>query len=164
MQFIADAMLGALAKWLRLLGYDTLFAGDLPVSDDDILRIAIDERRILLTRDKELFKRAKSAGVQAYLIESSDVEHQLAQLAKDGVIELKEEPSTLICPRCNGKLVVVSKKEVVGSVPTTILDTHDEFWRCTNCGQIYWKGTHWARMRELIERVREIISTSSAPR
>ncbi len=157
MQFIADAMLGRLAKWLRLLGYDTLFAGDLPVSDDEILMIAEEEGRTLITRDKNLYARAKGAGIPAYFLNDSDVEHQLASLARAGIIELKEEPSTLICPRCNGKLVPVSKKEVEGLVPTTVLDTHDQFWVCTNCGQVYWEGTHWKRMKELIQRVRSLI-------
>ena len=157
MQFIADVMLGRLAKWLRLLGYDTLFAGDMPVSDDDILMIAGEEGRTLITRDRELYRRAKGAGIPAYLLDETDVEHQLASLARAGLIELKDEPSTLICPRCNGRLTPVSKRDVEGLVPATVLDTHDQFWMCTNCGQVYWEGTHWKRMRELIERVRALI-------
>ena len=157
MQFVVDAMLGRLAKWLRLLGYDTLSASELPVSDDDLLRIAHEEGRVLVTRDKELFQRAKGMGIQAVFVDHTDIEHQLAQLAKKGLIELRDEPSTLICPLCNGRLVEVSKAEVAGKVPTTVLDTHDRFWMCTNCGQIYWEGTHWQRMRELMARVRALV-------
>ncbi len=160
MQFIVDAMLGRLARWLRLLGYDTLYAGDFPVSDDDILAMAADEGRAIVTRDRELFERAREAGIVAYYVEENDVEHQLADLVRAGAIELREEPSTLICPRCNGRLVPVSKRDVAGRVPTTVLDTHNRFWVCTNCGQIYWEGTHWKRMKELIERVRAISGSS----
>jgi uncharacterized protein with PIN domain len=155
MRFVADAMLGKLARWLRMMGYDTLCAADMPVDDDDLLTIAVDESRILLTRDRELFSRAKDMGISAEFIESTDIVEQLAQLVKDLGIELREEPSTAFCPSCNGRLVPVSKSEVVGLVPATVLDTHNRFWMCQSCGAVYWDGTHWKKIREVVEKVRE---------
>ncbi|NPA86882.1 MAG: hypothetical protein GXO00_02650 [Candidatus Diapherotrites archaeon] len=158
MRFLADAMLGKLAEWLRLLGYDTVSAADLPFVDDDyLLDIAEDEGRVLLTKDKELYQRAKKEGVEAVLVEGKDVEEQLAFLVKKGLIELREVPSLERCPRCNGLLRRASKEEVKGQVPVGVYMSHEEFWICTNCGQIYWKGSHWKRMKEFVERVKALI-------
>ncbi len=161
MRFIADAMLGKLVKWLRLLGYDTLSANELPVDDDDLLNIAFEEDRILLTRDKELAEKAKKAGVKVYIVPDGDIEEQLAFLVKSAGIQLKYEPSTTICPRCNGPLVEVPKSEVKGKVPVTVYETRDRFWVCTQCGQIYWEGTHWKKMREVIAKVQALLDKGS---
>ncbi len=154
MKFLADAMLGKLANWLRMMGYDTISANDLPFSDDDyILDVAEDEERILLTKDRELYERAKREGVSAILVQGDTVEEQLHQLVKEAGIELREEPAER-CPRCNGVLVRVDKKSVKGMVPATVYDIHMEFWVCESCGQVYWPGTHWKRIRETVGRVR----------
>ena len=159
MRFLADAMLGKLAEWLRILGYDTLAAEDLSIMDDDyLLDIAEDEGRVLLTKDVELYERAKKEGISAVLVEGNDVEHQLAFLVKEGLIELREVPSLERCPKCNGVLKRVSKEEVKGLVPMGVYMSHDEFWVCTNCGQIYWKGSHWKRMKEFVERVKNLLA------
>lgn len=155
MRFVADAMLGKLARWLRMMGYDTLCAADMPVDDDDLINIAVDEDRILLTRDQELYERAKSAGVSAVYMNGKDIVGQLVQLVRELDLDLQESPSTLVCPSCNGRLVEVSKKDVVGMVPATVLDTHDRFWVCQSCGQIYWEGNHWKKIRETVRSVRE---------
>ncbi len=158
MKFLADAMLGKLAEWLRILGYDTISAEDLSILDDDyLLDIAEDEGRVLLTRDKNLFEKARKDNIKVVLIEGNSVEQQLAQLVKEGIIELREVPSLERCPKCNGLLKKIPKSEVKGLVPMGVYMSHDEFWVCTNCGQIYWKGSHWKRMKEFVERVRSLI-------
>ncbi len=160
MKFLADAMLGKLAEWLRILGYDTVSASDLSILDDDyLLDIAEDEGRILLTKDRGLHERARKEGVESVLVDGEDVEHQLAFLVREGYVELDDVPSLERCPRCNGVLKPVSKSEVRGLVPMGVYMSQDEFWACSNCGQIYWKGSHWKRMKEFVERVRAIIST-----
>ncbi len=162
MKFLADAMLGKLVKWLRLLGYDTLSAAEMPVDDDELISIAHEEGRILLTRDHELVDRAKKAGVDAILVPSEDIVEQLAFLVRKVGIKLSYEPSTSICPRCNGPLVEVPKSEVRGKVPVTVYETRDRFWVCTQCGQIYWEGTHWKKMREVISKVKELLDKGGA--
>ena len=158
MKFLADAMLGKLAEWLRIFGYDTVSAADLSIVDDDyLLDMAEDEGRVLLTKDKELFHNAQKEGIQAVLVEGDDVEHQIADLVRRKIIELREVPSLERCPRCNGLLKPVKKSEVRGLVPMGVYMSHDEFWICTNCGQVYWKGSHWKRMKEFVERVKKLI-------
>ena len=161
MRFLADAMLGRLAEWLRILGYDTISAEDLSIVDDDyLLDIAEDEDRVLLTKDKQLHEKARKEGVKSVLVEGKDVEHQLAFLVRKGYVELRDVPSLERCPKCNGVLRKASKSEVKGQVPMGVYMSHDEFWICTNCGQIYWKGSHWKRMKEFVERVKEIIENA----
>ncbi len=159
MRFLADAMLGKLARWLRMMGYDTLCAADMPVDDDDLLNIALDEDRILLTMDRELYSRAADAGVRAVLVQSKDIAEQLAQLVREVGIELRETPSTMFCPSCNGRLVEVSKREVVGLVPGTVMDTHQKFWICQSCGQVYWEGRHWKKIRETVQEVKRLLQS-----
>jgi len=155
MRFVVDAMLARLARWLRMMGYDTLCAADMPVDDDDLLNIALDESRILLTRDRGLYERARAADVPAVYVEGRDIVDQLAQLVRELNIELREAPSTVVCPSCNGRLVEVDRRDVVGLVPGTVLDTHHRFWACQSCGQIYWEGNHWKKIRETVKKVKE---------
>lgn len=158
MKFLTDAMLGRLAEWLRILGYDTLSANDLPFSDDDyLLDIADSEERILLTRDRELFKRAKEENIKAVFVEPQKLEKQLAFLVKNGVISLEKVPSTERCPRCNGVLKKVPKETVKGHVPSAVYELHDEFWVCSSCGQVYWQGSHWKKMEMFIDKVKGLL-------
>lgn len=155
MRFVADAMLSRLAQWLRIMGYDTLCASDIPVSDDDLLNIASDESRILLTRDRGLYDRAKALSIPAIYVEDQDVPDQLAQLVRELNVELSETPPAKICSSCNGKLVEANKKDLTGEIPSTVLDTHNRFWSCQSCGKIYWEGKHWKKILETIRKVRE---------
>jgi uncharacterized protein with PIN domain len=143
-RFLADEMLGRLARWLRILGYDTTYLS--PADDNDLVRVARAEGRILLTRDTELARRR---GLRAILIESERVEEQVRQVLD--ALDLTTEGSFSRCPICNIPLEELNKAAVADHVPPYILRTQERFSRCPNCGRIYWRGTHWARMRERIE-------------
>lgn len=140
MEFLADNMLGRLATWLRLLGYDTLY---LPHADDsELARVARLQNRILLTRDVELTRRR---GVRHLLIESERVADQLRQVLI--VFELSDHQAFSRCAVCNTPLVTATQDEVRAGIPPYVYQTHERFRRCPKCGKIYWRGTHWARMR-----------------
>jgi uncharacterized protein with PIN domain len=141
MKFIVDGMLGRLAKWLRILGYDTAFSPNL--DDDQLVRLARAEGRLLLTRDRSLARRR---GLQCLLIESHHLEEQLDQILAE--LALTGEHPFSRCPVCNTPLQKVEKPELEGRVPPHIFRTHKDFSLCPNCDKIYWPGTHWARMRE----------------
>jgi uncharacterized protein with PIN domain len=147
MKFIADAMLGRLAKWLRILGYDTAYS---PHRDDNqLVRLARAEGRLLLTRDRELARRR---GLQCLLIESDHLEEQLGQVLAE--LALTGEHSFSRCPVCNTPLQKVEKPKLEGRVPPHIFRTHQDFSLCPNCDKIYWPGTHWARMQEKLAEFR----------
>lgn len=146
-RFLADVMLGRLAKWLRIIGYDTLYFRDM--DDRELIRRAIQDHRILLTRDRELSQRD---GFRAVLITAEDLESQLAQMFE----EMNLEPrigDRIRCPLCNRVLKDIPRDAVRNDVPRYVWVTHREFSRCPGCGKIFWKGTHWDRIRRRLRRV-----------
>jgi len=151
LRFSADEMLGSLARWLRIMGYDTRYFKN--TADNDILEISRIEGRILLTRDRELAERG---GNDAVLIESDNVTDQLKQISKIYSLHMNEESTR--CTLCNAPLIPVTQEEVRGSVPPGALINNDQFFRCEGCGKIYWKGSHWinimARLREIDDQRR----------
>ena len=145
MRLVADAMLGRLAKWLRVLGYDTLYwRGD----DAGLVRVALAEDRLLLTRDTRLPPRLPPS--RTLLIESDHYEEQLHQVADRLGLPPKIGHR---CLRCNEPLEPVAKAEVRGRVPEFVWTRHDRFARCPGCFRIYWEGTHYVRMIATLERV-----------
>jgi len=134
-KFIVDAMLGSLAKWLRLLGYDTLYSTS--YNDAQIISIAARAKRIMVTSDKGLYRRAIKAGLRAVLLPESGVTESLARLASAGLIELRVDPSKSRCPLCNGVLKEVTDKNLVrGRVPPGALAKYSKFYVCTRCGHV----------------------------
>ncbi len=147
MKFIVDAMLGRLAKWLRIMGYDTTYFHQ--VQDHDLVRMARAEERILLTRDRELTRRK---GVTCLLIQSEKLEEQVAQLLREEGLNTDRAYSR--CALCNALLLPVSKEQVSDRVPPYVLAQHVRFKLCPQCNKVYWRGTHWQRMQQRIEDIR----------
>jgi uncharacterized protein with PIN domain len=144
MKFLADAMLGKLAKWLRILGYDVLYYRNL--EDRKLLDLARSEGRVLLTRDEELRRRCRGISIS-----SDGWREQLRELAQ--VIRLETGALFTRCLECNAPLERVSGAEVKDSVSPYILATQEEFGRCPQCGRTYWKGTHFAHTLTEVERI-----------
>jgi uncharacterized protein with PIN domain len=149
-RFVLDVHLGRLAAYLRMLGFDTRYE---TACDDDVLaRIAHDEARVLLTRDVGLLKRG--AVVHGAFVRETQPERQAAEVARRYGLMGRVAPFTR-CLRCNGLLAPVAKDEVTEQVPERVRQEYDTFQRCADCGQVYWEGTHHARMRALIARLLE---------
>jgi uncharacterized protein with PIN domain len=144
MKFLADNMLGRLATWLRLLGYDTAYLPE--ASDPELARVARAEDRVLLTRDVELTRRR---GVRHLLIESEKVDQQLQQVFR--ALNLTARQAFSRCAKCNTPLDQVNKETVRAQMPPYVFQTQERFLRCPNCRRVYWRGTHWARMLARIE-------------
>ena len=138
-RFAADAMLGRLAKWLRLLGYDTLY--DPTLDDAALATVARAEERIVLTRDHALSERR---GTRSILVTSQVPREQLSQLRR----ELGIGPVAPLsrCSLCNHPLEAMERDRAEGLVPPYVFATHTRFWRCAACGRLYWLGSHCARM------------------
>jgi len=152
-KFIVDAMLGSLAKWLRLLGYDTLYSTS--YNDAQIISIAARTKRIVVTSDKGLYRRAIKAGLRAVLLPESGVTESLARLASAGLIELRVDPSKSRCPLCNGVLKEVTDRNLVrGRVPPGALAKYSKFYVCARCGHVYWEGGHWRNIRRIVEEAK----------
>ena len=151
MRFIVDMMLGRLARWLRLYGYDTLYGGE---DDDEILRVALAENRVLLTRDHALAKRAEKLGIESILLNSNSLGGQVEELRRFGVEFRELFPAKARCPKCNGPIRPVSRGEVKGKIPESVYERYDEFYVCQNCGQVYWPGRQWREMLKIDRKLR----------
>ena len=143
--FLADAHLGGLARFLRMLGFDTLHNQTWP--DAEIRRIAHDESRIVLTRDRGLLMCREIA--RGCYVRAIRVEAQLAEVVSRYRLSDQARPFTL-CLRCNLPLTKVAKQEIQDRVPERVFQLHEHFTHCSACGRIYWPGTHYQRMKNSV--------------
>lgn len=143
-RFVADQMLGSLARWLRMMGYDTVY--DKGLDDKRLAELARAENRFLLTRDKEL---AKEPG--ALLLEQDDLDSQLK--ATGTKFGLKYNEDLIRCSTCNGDLLQLPKEDAKAAVPEGAYAGNDRFWRCSRCGKIFWKGSHWLGIMDRLKKL-----------
>jgi uncharacterized protein with PIN domain len=143
-RFVADHMLGSLARWLRIMGYDTVY--DKSLDDPGTANLARAESRFILTRDREL---AKEPG--ALMIEADDLDLQLKAIAEK--YGLKFHDDLIRCSACNGDLADLDKAQAKESVPEGAFENNDKFWKCSKCGKVYWKGTHWHGIMDRFRRL-----------
>lgn len=154
MQFLVDAMLGNLARWLRLFGHDALYANDLikpgeeGLSDTDLGKVAKEQGRILITRDKEFAKRIANS----IFVPGTDNTENLKIIQQALNLQLSFNQDLARCTNCNGPLVNISdKKTIQNLVPAKTYARYDEYWVCSNpnCKKIYWQGSHFEDIRAL---------------
>lgn len=143
-RFIADHMLGSLARWLRIMGYDTVY--DKTKDDSAIAKTAREESRFVLTRDKEL---AKEPG--ALLLVDDDLDAQLKATSEK--FGLKFSDGLIRCSTCNGDLVDLPKDAAKGQIPEGAFANNDKFWKCSKCGKIFWKGSHWLGIMDRLKKL-----------
>jgi uncharacterized protein with PIN domain len=138
MKFITDANLGKLAKWLRILGYDTIIYKG--IIDRDFLKKAEKEERVALTRKRDMSTRQFSG--QLVIVYSDDVHEQLKEIMRKLSFYPESDHMFSICTHCNELLVAVEKEEISGIVPEHIFASHTEFHVCPRCKGVFWPGTH----------------------
>lgn len=133
-----------------MLGYDALFINGL--NDEELVRIALKEERVLLTKDSGIMKRrvVSNGDIRAILIESDDVKDQLKQVVQALHLEPTSAPFTL-CIECNQPLIPLKKVEALDRVPQYVFETQEQYMQCPLCHRIYWRGTHWQRMMAELE-------------
>ncbi len=151
LKFIVDHNVGKLVKWLRIMGYDTVFFEG---ADDSLMvEKALNENRILLTRDTQIMQRriVTSGKVKAILLTSEEPEAQMEQLIDTLKLECKSKPFT-ICLECNEPLVERSKAEIKDRVPPYVFQTQNQYMECPICHRIYWRGTHWTAMTDTLKK------------
>ena len=139
-------MVGTLAKWLRILGYDTCFDPDM--EDHQLVRLARAEGRVLLTRDRELAQRP---GLHAVFVTSESLQAQIGQVLTE--LNLEPKRSFSRCPVCNEQLAEVDRETARQRVPAYVARTQKSFRACPGCRRVYWRGTHWRQMDEQLARI-----------
>jgi len=150
-RFIVDNNVGKLARWLRLIGYDTVL---LKQKDDaQMIKIALAENRVILTKDAQFMKRrlVTNGRLKTMHIEQDDPELQVQQVVKTLKLDYHFKPFSL-CLECNQVLVARDKKEVRDLVPAHVLENQTQYMQCPACHRIYWPGTHW---RAMVKKLQE---------
>ena len=148
MKFVVDCMLGKLAKWLKILGFDALFFSK--IEDDELIAIARNEGRILLTKDTGLIQRAKN--VETLFLESEEWQEQIRQVMEHFNLRERVDPHTR-CIDCNVVLKNLPKKNAKNLVSAFVFEQADSFALCPNCGRIFWRGTHFKDMEVQIQDI-----------
>jgi uncharacterized protein len=147
-RFLADVMLGRLARWLRALGYDTLY--DATFDDAPLADMARQQDRILLTRDVELTRRRK---LRVLLIDDDKVMLQLRQVVR--AFDLSDTAAFTRCIECNAELQELDYADASTLVPSYVYQIQTRFRRCPHCGKVYWRGTHWTRMHNVLRELED---------
>ncbi len=143
-------MLGRLTKWLRLIGYDTLYFRS--IDDFELIRIAKQEQRIILTRDTVLSKNKKVE--KAILIHSNYTLEQLREVLCHFKINALELPQPFCrCINCNHELIVIDKQSILNELPEYVFLNKNSFLRCQNCRKVFWYGSHKKMIDETIEKI-----------
>ena len=162
-RFIVDHNVGKLVKWLRMMGYDSLFFnGD---DDSEMVRQALADYRVILTRDSGIMKRrvVNNGRLRAVLIDSEVPEQQMQQVINTLKLDCQFRPFSL-CMECNKSLIERKKEEVQGRVPPYVYKTQSQYMECPACHRIYWRGTHWKAMMRKMERLEESCAGFPFPR
>lgn len=149
MKFVVDGMLGKLARWLRMMGHNVKYSNSM--DDAQLLSLAKNEHRVLLTRDFELYQHAITKGFDAFYVEGETEQERLAEVSRRYGIRLEIDMNVSRCPKCNTPVRQIPKEEARGRVEESTFRYYNEFWECSKCHQVYWQGAHWTRIRKTFE-------------
>ena len=146
--FVLDVHLGRLAAYLRMLGFDTLYRND--YDDPTLADISADEHRILLTCDRRLLMRKQVT--HGYFVRSRQPQKQILEILARFDLYNNQKPFTR-CMHCNGKTHAVNKQDIETRLLPKTIKYYDEFYQCEDCGKIYWQGSHYLKMQEMIDNI-----------
>ena len=147
-KFVLDTHMGKLARYLRMLGFDTLYRNDF--SDPELASLSADQQRILLTRDRGLLKHSKIR--YGYFVRQTNPVQQLIEVSLRYDLKAFIQPFSR-CIHCNGQLIEIDKKAIEQQLKPLTRKHYQIFKQCQNCQKIYWQGSHYHKMQELISRV-----------
>lgn len=149
-RFVVDVNLGRLARLLRLLGFDVWWSDD--VDDQTLVDVSLGQQRILLTRDRALLKRRVIT--HGLFVHSDNAAEQTLEVIRRLDLRQRLAPFTR-CVRCNGRVLPVAKDEVIEHLEPLTRRYYDDFGRCAECGRVYWRGSHHAKLAGLVQGLRD---------
>jgi uncharacterized protein with PIN domain len=147
-RFVLDVHLGKLAHYLRLIGFDSLYRND--YSDGQIVRLSVDERRIILTRDRGILKH--SAVTHGYWLRNTDTREQLKEVVRAFDLRPRMRPFSR-CMECNSTLRSVKKETILEKIPAGVARDFQEFSECPDCDRVYWRGSHYDRLTSMLQEL-----------
>ena len=153
MLFFVDAMLGNIAKKLRLLGFDSEYFPD--IDDSKLLERSHNENRIIISKDQNLIKRAEKMNISSIYISKENEIEQFQEIHEKTHLEFNEIFGDVArCPKCNFMTYQIKKSEIANKISEKILEYNDMFWKCDGCNQIYWEGTHIKNLQEFVGKIK----------
>ena len=152
--FIVDAMLGNIAKKLRLLGYDSQYFSD--IDDEKLIDIARNEQRIIVSKDEELIKKAQKRGIKSiHIRKNEEIEQCLEIIASINLKKIQIDGNSARCPKCNSLTELIDKNNIKEKISQGVFNSNEKFWKCKCCNQLYWEGTHIINLQEFVRKVNE---------
>ncbi|WP_455367885.1 Mut7-C RNAse domain-containing protein [[Eubacterium] cellulosolvens] len=155
--FLIDGMLGKLARWLRLFGYEVDYSTT--YSDEVLLQKAQQDNSVLITSDESLFKTATNKQIEAMLIKNNSLIKKLARIIHRYQLNLPSNPQFVRCPKCGFLLQQIPKEDLKDRVPAKSYQRYSEFWVCRNrsCNKIYWQGSHWSNIQKTLKALKVLL-------
>ncbi len=153
-KFVVDNNVGKLARWLRLIGYDTLLFQK--KNDSQMIKTALNEDRVILTKDSQFIRRrlVTSGRLKAIHIKQDDPKIQVQEVVQALNLNYHFKPFSL-CLECNQELIAREKEEVEKRVPAHVFKTQTQYTECLTCHRIYWRGTHWQAMVKKLQELQK---------
>ena len=152
--FFVDAMLGNIARKLRLLGYDSKYFSD--IDDTKLINIAIKEKRIVISKDHELIQRAQKFGIQTtHITQQKEIEQFFEIIDKIYLKNIQINGNVARCTKCNSLTESIDKNNYIKKIPMQIFNLKENFWRCNSCEKIYWEGTHIKNLQSFVGQINE---------
>jgi len=153
MLFLVDAMLGNIAKKLRILGFDSEYVSD--IDDSKLIEKAQNENRTIISRDRNLIDRAKKNEISSVYITTEDEIEQFLEILESTHLQFDEiSGDSARCTKCNSPTSQINKLKIENKIPQGVLEYHDKFWKCDRCDQIYWEGTHIKNLQEFVHKIK----------
>ena len=157
--FFVDAMLGNIARKLRLLGYDSQYFSD--IDDEKLIDSARKEKRIIISKDEKLIKKAQKLGMRSiHITKEEEVEEFLEIINSVNLKRIQINGNIARCPKCNSLTESIDKEIIKERIPQGVLKLNDKFWICKYCNQIYWEGTHIKNLQEFVCKINERLQQS----
>ena len=154
MIFFVDAMLGHVARRLRLLGFDSEYFPD--IDDSELIKKAQTRCGIIISRDYSLIQRAKKKGISTIYVSKENKFEQFLEIIKITGLAIKEiSGDTARCTKCNAETFRIEKSEIKTQIPPLVLEQNHLFWKCEKCSQIYWEGTHIKNLQKFVEVLKQ---------
>ena len=148
-KFYTDSMLGKLARFLRFLGYDTLYRSEETI--DEMLEESFRSTRILISQSQKVISLSEKKKIQSIYLDSIDISSQLQKIRDTLDFSIIFPPETMRCSVCNGNLTSKEKQELLDRIPEGTAKHYDEFWECDSCAKIFWLGSHWEDIKRVID-------------
>ena len=163
MLFLVDAMLGNIAKKLRLLGFDSEYFSD--IDDSELIEKAKKEKRAIVSRDCHLIDRAKKNEILSLYVTKENEIEQILEILETMNLRVDEITGDIArCTKCNSTTSRISKLKIRNKIPQGVLEYNDKFWKCDECDQIYWEGTHIKNLQEFVHKInRDILNRKFFP-